>query len=64
MYLFLLSASINLQRAPQLKYCSAGAYAVKAKAKSQIKTVNTQFKAANGNYTDNIINRLTYSYKL
>lgn len=63
-YLFLLSASISLQRVPQLKHCSASPRPVKAKAKSQLRTANTQCKAANGNYTDNMINRSIYSNKL
>lgn len=46
MYSFLFSASINLQPALQLNYCSAGLCAVKAKAKSQVRAANTQFNAA------------------
>lgn len=60
-YFFLLSASTKLQWALQLKYRSGGPHAVKAKANCQVRTVNTQIKAANGNYTYNIINCSTYT---
>jgi len=51
-----------LPRTLELKYCSAHPGAVKAK--SQVRTVNTQLKAENGNYADNIISGTTYSNKL